>query len=127
MKIKALVFLLVLTLIAYFSYNYVYQEHRNIFIEKTRYHLTSDSLFNHFKNKQTEANSLYINQIIELKGVVNSISNDLLILHPGVVCKLDSNFVFSEISPNDSIKLKGRCIGFDDLFMEVKMDKIINN
>jgi len=127
MKIKALISLVVLMLIAYFSYNYIYQQHRNVLLEKARYTLTSDSLFNHFKNNQTEANGLYINEIIKLKGVVKNISNTQLILHPGVVCKIDSNFVLSGINPNDSLELKGRCLGFDDLFLEVKMDKTINN
>ena len=127
MKIKALISLVVLMLIAYFSYNYIYQQHRNVLLEKARYTLTSDSLFNHFKNDQTEANGLYINEIIELKGVVKNISNKQLIIHPGVVCKVDSNFVLSGITPNDSVELKGRCLGFDDLFLEVKMDKITNN
>ena len=127
MKIKALISLVVLMLIAYFSYNYIYQQHRNVLLEKARYTLTSDSLFNHFKNDQTEANGLYINEIIELKGVVKNISNKQLIIHPGVVCKVDSNFVLSGINPNDSVELKGRCLGFDDLFLEVKMDKTTTN
>ena len=127
MKIKILITLILLTLIAYFTYNCIYQEHRNIRTENAIYHLSSDSLFHHFKNNQTEANHLYINQIIELKGLVKSISNDLILLHPGIACALDSNFVLGKIKINDTLQLKARCIGFDELFGEVKMDKSVNN
>lgn len=127
MKIRVLISLTLLILIAYFSYDYIYQEHRNIDTEKAQHHLTSDSLFHHFKNKQTEANHLYTNQIIELKGLVKSISKDLILLHPGIACVLDSNFVITEIRVNDTIQLKARCVGFDDLFLEVKMDQATNN
>ncbi len=127
MKNKALIAIVILILTTYFSYNYIYHQHRNVLLEKAKYHLTSDSLFNHFKNNQTEANGLYINEIIALKGTVKNISTQQLILYPSVVCRVDSNFVLSGINPNDSVELKGRCIGFDDLFLEVKMDKTTTN
>ena len=124
MNKKLLIFLIIFSLGLYISYKYVYQEHRNIYIEDPKYILTSDSLFHDFSINEKEANQMYINQIIRIKGVINTISENQLILYPGIACMVDSNIKINEVAPKDTIELKGRCIGFDDLFLEVKMDQI---
>ena len=122
---KKLIICVILFLLGlYASYRYVYHEHRNIYIEEPKYILTSDSLFNHFKINQKEANKIYINQVLRIKGVVNTVSESQLILHPGIACLVDSNIKINGVLSKDSIEIKGRCIGFDDLFLEVKMDQI---
>lgn len=123
MNKKILICLIIFSLGLYFSYKYVYQEHRNIYTEDPKYILTSDSLFNHFSINQIEANQIYINQVVRIKGVINSISENQLILYPGITCLLDSNINITGVFPKDTIEIKGRCIGFDDLFFEVKMDQ----
>ena len=122
---KKLIICVILFLLGlYASYRYVYHEHRNIYIEEPKYILTSDSLFNHFKINQKEANKIYINQVLRIKGVVNTVSESQLILHPGIACLVDSNIKINGVLSKDSIEIKGRCIGFDDRFLEVKMDQI---
>ncbi len=109
------------------AYQYVYHERTDMVSKKTAFYLTSDSLFVHFTNNQNLANDIYLNQTIELNGKVNAASNGQIIIHPGIICRLDSNFMQAEIHPSDSITVKGRCVGFDDLFGEVKMDNVIIN
>ena len=122
---KKLIICLITFLIGlYASYRYVYQEHRNIYTEEPKYFLTSDSLFHHFDINQKEANQIYNNQILKIKGVVNTVSENQLILYPGIACLADSNIKINGVLLKDTIELKGRCIGFDDLFLEVKMDQI---
>ena len=123
MNKKLLFCLIIFSLGLYVSYKYVYQEHRNIYIEEPKYILTSDSLFHHFNINQKEANQIYINQILKIKGVINTVSENQLILYPGIVCLLDNNLEITGVLPNDTVELKGRCVGFDDLFFEVKMDQ----
>lgn len=125
MKNKILVAFTFISLAAYLSYQYVYQEGVSVISEKTQFQLNSDRLYTHFSSNLDWANQTYSNQIIEVSGVVKSTSKNLLILNPGIVCKLDSNTVISEIQLNDTIEIKGRCLGFDDLFEEVKIDKVI--
>ena len=125
MNTKLLFCLIIFSLCLYISYRYVYQEHRNIHTEEPKYIITSDSLFHHFNINEKEANQTYINQIIRIKGVINTISDNQLILYPGISCILDSNNQLSRVLPNETIEIKGRCIGFDDLFSEVKMDQTI--
>ena len=126
MNKKLLFCLIIFSLGLYVSYKYVYQEHRNIYIEEPKYILTSDSLFHHFSINQKEANQIYINQILKIKGVINTVSENQLILYPGIVCLLDNNFKITGVLPKDTIEIKGRCVGFDDLFFEVKMDQAIH-
>ena len=123
MNKKLLFCLIIFSLGLYVSYKYVYQEHRNIYTEDPKYILTSDSMFNHFSINQIEANQIYINQVVRIKGVINTISENQLILYPGITCLLDSNINIIGVFPKDTIEIKGRCIGFDDLFFEVKMDQ----
>ena len=123
MNKKLLFCLIIFSLGLYVSYKYVYQEHRNISIEEPKCILTSDSLFDHFSINQKEANQIYINQILKIKGVINTVSENQLILYPGIVCLLDNNFEITGVLPNDIVELKGRCVGFDDLFFEVKLDQ----
>ena len=123
MNKKLLFCLIIFSLGLYVSYKYVYQEHRNIYIEEPKYILTSDSLFHHFSINQKEANQIYINQILKIKGVINTVSENQIILYPGIVCLLDNNYKITGVLSKDTIELKGRCVGFDDLFFEVKIDQ----
>ena len=124
MNKKLLFCLIIFSLGLYVSYKYVYQEHRNIYIEEPKYILTSDSLFNHFNVNQKEANQIYINQILKIKGAIKTISDNQLILYPGIACLVDSNNTINGDLIEDTIEIKGRCVGFDDLFLEVKMDQV---
>ena len=121
---KIIICLIIFLLGLYASYKYVYHEHRNIYKEEPKYILTSDSLFNHFNVNQKEANQIYINQILKIKGVLKSISENQLILSPGIACLVDSNIALNSVLTQDTIEIKGRCVGFDDLFLEVKIDQV---
>ena len=124
MNKKIIICLITFLLGLYASFRYIYQEHRNIFKEEPKYILTSDSLFHHFNINQKEANQIYNNQILKIKGVINTVSKNQLILYPGIACFSDRNIKLNGVLPKDTIEIKGRCVGFDDLFLEVKMDQI---
>ena len=127
MKNKILFTLALLTTSIYLVFQYVYQDHRDLTAQEAKYQITSDMLFNHYTKNPDLANDLYLNQVIELKGILKARSEDIIILQPGVVCKLDRNSYQNNIKKTDSIKIKGRCIGFDDLFGEVKLDHTVIN
>jgi len=125
MKMKLLLSLCFCAIAAYLGYNYVYQEHRNIQKENAVYELSSTTLFKEFSENEESSNAKYINRIITISGEVNSVTENQIVLIPGIVCQLDSLSNSRNILNGDFVKLKGRCIGFDDLFMEVKMDNSI--
>lgn len=122
-KIKLFLGLCFSILGATLVYNYVYQEHRDIQIEPAAFNLSSSTFFKEFSENEEASNAKYINQIISVSGALSSITETQIVLIPGIVCQLDSSFPILNIQLGDTVHLKGRCIGFDDLFMEVKMDK----
>tara|TARA_B100000795_G_scaffold268717_1_gene256285 strand:- start:3443 stop:3832 length:390 start_codon:yes stop_codon:yes gene_type:complete len=124
MKTKGFILAIIVIIIGYLSYNYMYQEHRNVLEEKASFSMSSIRLYSIFNNTSTESHREYLNKIIEFDGLVNSINEGLLVIKPNIVCKLDSNFSIANLNIGDTLILKGRCIGFDDLFMEVKMDNV---
>ncbi len=109
---------------AFLGYNYVYQEHRDVQKEQAVFNLSSSTLFKEFSTNEKTSNSKYINQIISVFGEVNSATEYQIVLSPGVLCQLDSTFSKKSIQQGDTLQVKGRCIGFDDLFMEVKLDNV---
>tara|TARA_B110000977_G_C10830061_1_gene397663 strand:- start:184 stop:567 length:384 start_codon:yes stop_codon:yes gene_type:complete len=127
MKTKGFILTTLVIIIAYGSYNYMYQDHRNVFNEEASISITSTELYNKFKVTPSIGNKDFINEIIEFRGTVKLINNDLILIEPSIACKLDSNFSSTNLNIGDTLLLKGRCIGFDDLFMEVKMDNVSFN
>ena len=124
MKIKLFFTVSVLFITAYLAYSYIYQGHRDVLAEKATISLTSEALFDNFNNPSKKASQNYINKIIDFKGSISAIESDFIVIKPSIVCVLDSNFSVSQLTIGDSLNLKGRCIGFDELFMEVKMDHV---
>ena len=120
MKIKLFIAASVLFTTAYLAYSYIYQGHRDVLAEKATISLTSEALFDNFNNPTKKASQNYINKIIDFKGSISAIESDFIVIKPSIVCVLDSNFSVSQLTIGDSLNLKGRCVGFDELFMEGK-------
>lgn len=111
--------MLLLALVA--GYFYLYQGHRDISKEKALFQISSENLVNEFRQDAASANARYLNQTIEVNGRISEVTDSTLILEPGVFCtfsqKLENGLKEKEVT------IKGRCIGFDDLFEEVKFDQ----
>ena len=120
MKKKYLILLLVFVIVLIVGYNYVYQDHRDIGSEKSSAKLNSTQLVENFLNSPKQADSLYLDKTIEITGTVTSIGDSDLVLNSKVFCTFE--FV-PQVEMNSNITVKGRCIGFDDLLEEVKLDQ----
>ena len=60
-------------------------------------------------------------KVVEVSGAVASSSAQGVVLHPGVVANYDAGHA-PDMSPSGQVTLKGRLVGFDDLFGEVRID-----
>jgi hypothetical protein len=127
MKIKMIIFLSVLIISLCLAYSYVYQSHRDISIEKPKLFVSSDSLHHHFAQQQKKSYKLYMNQVLAVEGTILSLSQQMIMLKPGISCLKDSSSEFNSINVGDRVTIKARCIGYDDLFGEVKMDQCTLN
>ncbi len=113
--------LAVVLLIAIGTYFYLNHDHRKIETEKSAFALTSESLVSAFQTNPTEANQKYLNKTIEISGSVTEQSDSTLTLDPGVFCFFSDPIDFE--SNQKDVTVKCRCIGYDELFGEVKLDQ----
>ena len=106
------------------GYNYIYQDHRDIKTEKAAFTVKATELTKAFQSDETAATQKYLNKTIEVQGTLTGIDGTSLVLENVVFFALSEN----ETAPNQTklntnITLKGRCIGYDSLLEEVKLDQ----
>jgi hypothetical protein len=111
MKKKYIVLILIL-IIAIVTYNYIYQDHRNIEGEKAAFTLNAKELLDGFLENSEVSNTKYLDKTIEVSGVVTEVDNLSLVLDGQVFCTFTEKPV---IGLNEEVTVKGRLIGFDDL------------
>ncbi|MUV02303.1 hypothetical protein GN157_01140 [Flavobacterium rakeshii] len=119
------VILLVLAAAYYFYFGFLYKEARDITAEAPAYTLTAPDIVEEYQTNAATADSMYLNKTIVVIGNVNDNDSISVSLEPGVYCSFD--VPAKNIIPGKNIKIKGRCIGFDELFGEVKLDQCTIN
>ncbi len=121
---KKLIWISIIVLgMAFLGYLYVFHKpHRDVAGEAASQTLAASTLVDQFNNDRSLADSLYLDQVIAVKGKLAKIDGDAINLEEGIYAKLDSNATMPNLKPGDSISIKGRVIGFDDLFGEVRLD-----
>lgn len=121
-RIKILIFLLVISFGPYYIYqNILYKDARNISNEKSILTITAQNLEKEYAENPPEANAKYLNKTIEVEGIVSEVTDSSLVIDRKVFCKMDEKVKRTFL--NKHINVKGRCIGFDDLFSIVKFDQ----
>ncbi|MGV6828706.1 MAG: OB-fold protein [Flavobacteriales bacterium] len=113
-----IIILLGLLIGAFFMYNYVYQEHRDIKTETAKLKVEAKELVKIFANQSaTEV----LNSTVEVTGKITEIGDQSITIDESVQCSFDQ--AIQQLKLNDPITIKGRCIGYDDLFEIVKLDQ----
>ena len=124
-KTKAILGTLVLILIiAIVGYNYLYQDHRDIKSEKAAYVINAKDLINAFQANEVEATTKYLNKTITITGNLTSVEGTSVVVENAVFLALSENKLLpSNNLLNTIVRIKGRCIGYDNLLEEVKLDQ----
>lgn len=120
-KIALLLLLVILSGVLYGYYGFLYKQGRDISSETSAYKTSANAIADEYAVNIAAADSKYLNQTLEVKGKVTEIRDSLLLLDTKVVCGFDTKL--ANIILNKTITVKGRCIGFDELFGEVKLDQ----
>ena len=112
---------IVLLMIVYAVWN---KPHKNYSNTKPNITIDSSNFINEFKTNSTLATEKYLNQIILVKGNVTDRLTKSVVLNNGIVCTLDSSSLkaLGLIQINNEGSIKGRFVGFDDLFEEIRLD-----
>jgi DNA replicative helicase MCM subunit Mcm2 (Cdc46/Mcm family) len=121
-KIKVLIFLLVISFGPYYIYqNVLYKDARDINNEKSILTISAQNLEKEYAANPSQADAKYLNKTIEVEGIVSEVTDSSLVIDHKVFCKMNGKL--KETLLNKQINVKGRCIGFDDLFEIVKFDQ----
>ncbi|RNC86986.1 MAG: hypothetical protein ED556_06065 [Winogradskyella sp.] len=121
MKKKIILLVFALLLIgAYFGYNYLYQDHRDIQAEVADYSVKASDFITEFTSDSETAQTKYLNKTIVIEGEITTQTNNSITLNNSIFCSLLET---NPVSESQNIKVKGRCIGYDDLLEEIKLDQ----
>ena len=105
----------------YFYYGYLFKEARNIETEKPETSISASQLIEDYNSNPQKADLQYLNKTIEITGLVTKETDSVMILQSAVFClfkqKLNHNLL------NTKAVIKGKCIGYDELFQEIKLDQ----
>lgn len=119
---KKIIIILLIFLLLVLGYNYLYQDHRDIQKENPEFILTADEISQKFFDDSELATSQFLNKAIIVSGVVTELNATDITLNNSIFCNF-SNEIKSNIQVSDVIKIKGRCIGYDDLLEQIKLDQ----
>ena len=117
-KLKFVVLFFFLFSGTYFLYNYLYQNHRNIQKEPVEVSVSSSDLVGFFNKNESEK---VLNKTVEIFGKITEINSKSLTIDNKVQCSFEIEV--NAFKLNQIVTIKGRCIGFDELFGLVKIDQ----
>ena len=117
-QVKIVITLVLLLLGVYFAYNYMYQDHRDIKEEKAVVLISASELVIYFNENNSEK---VLNKTVQVSGIITEIDAKNITLDDKVQCSFDAEI--KNLNLNETITVKGRCIGFDELFDVAKIDQ----
>ncbi|EJG02650.1 OB-fold protein [Flavobacterium sp. F52] len=115
------VLLVMISASIYFYYGVIFKEARNIASEAPDYSVTAKKLIEDYNADPKKADALYLNKTIEITGKATKETDSVIVLENTVFCLFKEKLKDKIIRSN--ITIKGKCIGYDELFMEVKIDQ----
>lgn len=124
MKKKLIIVGVILIVLIFSLYKYIYKSHRDITSEEAVYSKTVAEVYDAFAANDSLANATYLDKTIEIRGIITNV--DLANKMITVDEKLSARFsgkITEDVKLKDSVILKGRLVGFDDLLEEIQLDQ----
>lgn len=109
----------------YFYYGFLFKEARNIESENPEISITASQLIDDYNSDPKKADLQYLNKTIEIKGTVTKETDSVIILQSSVFCLFNQKLKHNLLNTNAVVK--GKCIGYDELFQEIKLDQCTIN
>lgn len=97
-----------------------FKPHRDPSTEKAIKQLNAVEIQEQFKNDLRQANAIYLDKVVLISGAVSEIEDSLLILDNGVLVKFKDRM--GSYSIEEHLNVKGRVVGYDELFEQVRLD-----
>ena len=123
MSKKAITIVAIIAVIAVaavgFYKGYLYKSARDIGSEEASFSIPAGQLVGDYEKDAVAADKRYLNKTIEVKGNITSVADSVVTIDSVVVCGFD----ILPAKEKKAVTVKGRCIGYDELFGEVKLDQ----
>lgn len=122
-KVKIIGVLFVIALIIGFSvFNYVFHGGaRDLATEDAAFTVTSKDIIAEFAANVPAATKKYSDKAIAVSGIVTAVSDSIVTIDNTIICNFKSPD--TTIKNEQTITIKGRLVGFDDLMGELKLDE----
>ena len=104
--------------VAWSMYN---KPHKDYAQEEVAQTWRAEDLVAAFAKAPDDMQAQWQEKVVEVTGTVRSSSMQGVVLNPGVVATYDEGHA-PEVAPTGQVTIKGRLVGFDDLFGEVRID-----
>jgi len=102
------------------GYFYLNPSHRNIQEEEVKYTVTSSELERSFRESSPKTN--IADQVIRTKGRITALDEKSVTLDKKVEVRFLKKLP-AGLEKGMEVTIKGRCVGYDDLLEEVKVDQ----
>lgn len=124
-KIASAVTLVLISAGIYLYNGLLFKSARDIQSEEASVTIEAKKLASEYASNPQKADSLYLNKTIEITGLVTKETDSVLVLENAVFCLLSKR---EKVNPEaGKVVVKGKCIGYDELFEEVKLDQCTIN
>ena len=87
---KKVIFSILLIIVLVFSYNYLYQDHRDIETEQAEYKTTPQNIKDEFTVDALKSEKKYLNKTIEVSGLVTESNTKDITLNNIVFCQFEN-------------------------------------
>ena len=121
---KIVIFGVVLLIVLFVVYKYAYKPHRDIAYEEAEYSTSVEKLYSEFSVNDSLANAKYLDKTIVVKGLVSSVDEkyNTITIENKIIARF-LNKITRTFNTSDSIVIKGRLVGYDDLLEEIQLDQ----
>ena len=115
---------LLLSIIA--LYFYIYKSHRDIASENVAFETSVSELSQRFINNPDSSTATYADQTVSIYGNVTALDlkQNSITLDDKLIALVAKEEI-GKVKKGDLVKVKGRFIGYDELFEELRMDQCI--
>ena len=120
MKKSILLIVFVIAAICTGVYTYLYRGHRDVAATAATSRFTSSALLAIFQDTDILNDKQALDQVIAVTGRVTAQQDSLLTLDNIVFVQMQQ---FVRLTANEEVTIKGRCMGYDELLGEIKIDQ----
>ncbi|MFC6876522.1 hypothetical protein ACFQZF_14955 [Flavobacterium myungsuense] len=118
--------LVIILLLGLFTYQYVmHGGARDLSTEKAEFTLSSKAILDEFTTNQELSNKKYLEKAVAVKGTITDVNSTQIIVDNAIICILKNPN--TTLVKNQTVTVKGRVVGFDDLMGELKLDQCFCN